>query len=71
VVVLLEELQLNDEVCLKKVHPCGTAWWRVVRLGADIGLACTGCGRRILLPRAKLVERMRERRPGGTRNEEP
>lgn len=59
---MLEELQLNDEVRLKKEHPCGSVWWRVVRLGADIGLVCSGCGRRIMLPRAQLAERMRERR---------
>jgi len=39
---------------LKKVHPCGSFEWQVTRLGADIGLKCTGCGRYILVPRARL-----------------
>jgi hypothetical protein len=31
----------------------------VVRLGADIGLKCLGCGRRILLTRRELAKRMK------------
>jgi len=32
--------------------------WRVVRLGADIGLVCDGCGRRVLLERRDLERRL-------------
>jgi hypothetical protein len=56
---LLLELQLDDVVRLRKPHPCGGTDWRVVRLGADIGLKCLGCGRRILLPRRELARRMK------------
>jgi len=45
------EVHLGDVVRLRKKHPCGSDQWRVVRLGADIGLVCLGCRRRILLPR--------------------
>jgi hypothetical protein len=31
----------------------------VVRLGADIGLRCHGCGRRVLLPRRDLEKRLK------------
>jgi hypothetical protein len=33
--------------------------WNVTRLGADIGLICENCGRRIMLPRATLERRMK------------
>ncbi|KAA3645443.1 MAG: DUF951 domain-containing protein [Chloroflexi bacterium] len=56
---MLPELQLNDIVRLRKQHPCGSYDWKVVRLGADIGLVCEGCGRRVLLPRRKLARRMK------------
>lgn len=56
---MLLELQLDDVVRLRKPHPCGGTDWRVVRLGADIGLKCLGCGRRILLPRRELARRMK------------
>jgi hypothetical protein len=52
---------VGDIVRLRKVHPCGGLDWTVVRLGADIGLKCHGCGRRILLPRRVLERRMRHR----------
>jgi hypothetical protein len=35
---MLLELRLNDILRLRKPHPCGGFEWRVVRLGADIGL---------------------------------
>lgn len=53
------ELFINDVVRLRKPHPCGSTDWTVVRLGADIGLKCTGCGRRVLLPRRTLEKRLK------------
>jgi len=53
------DLFLDDVVQLRKPHPCGSVEWRVVRLGADIGLVCLGCGRRILLPRSTLEKRLK------------
>jgi hypothetical protein len=48
------EIEMGDVVRLRKKHPCGSDEWQVVRLGADIGLVCRGCGRRILLPRGEF-----------------
>ena len=56
---MLPELQMNDVLRLRKPHPCGNTDWVVVRLGADIGLKCLGCGRRILLPRREVSRRMK------------
>jgi hypothetical protein len=47
-------------VRLRKAHPCGGTDWQVTRLGADIGLRCLGCGRRVLLERATLEKRLKE-----------
>lgn len=60
---MVMELHLADVVELKKPHPCGSYQWEVVRLGADIGLHCLGCGRRILLERSVLERRLKEHRP--------
>lgn len=49
-------LYLDDVVVLRKPHPCGGETWRIVRLGADIGLRCTTCSHRVLVGRA-AVER--------------
>ncbi|MBI4203129.1 MAG: DUF951 domain-containing protein [Chloroflexi bacterium] len=56
---MVMDLRLGDVVRLKKAHPCGSAQWEVVRLGADIGLRCLGCSRRILMPRSELERRAR------------
>ena len=53
------ELFLDDVVQLRKPHPCGSDQWRVVRLGADIGLRCLGCDRTVLLPRSTLEKRLK------------
>jgi hypothetical protein len=53
------ELRLDDVVRLRKPHPCGSYDWRVVRLGADIGLKCLRCQRRVLLPIADVERRAR------------
>lgn len=57
---MLPELKLDDVVRMRKEHPCGGTDWKVVRLGADIGLVCLTCGRRMLLERRKLARRMKK-----------
>lgn len=56
---MLPDLQMNDHVRLRKPHPCGSYEWTVVRLGADIGLECKGCGHRVMLTRRELAKRMK------------
>ena len=60
-----QDLQMDDLVRLRKPHPCGSYEWRVVRVGADIGLKCQVCGRRILLDRRSFRKRVKTviRRP--------
>lgn len=60
------ELRLGDILQLKKRHPCGSEQWEVYRLGADVGLKCIGCGRRVMLARSRLERRMR-----GTQSPKP
>lgn len=52
------DVRLDDRLTLYKPHPCGSRAWRVVRLGADIGLTCDGCGHRVLLERRALERRL-------------
>lgn len=53
-------LLLGDVVRLRRQHPCGGDRWLVDRLGADIGLRCQTCGRRVLLERRRLEQRFVE-----------
>jgi hypothetical protein len=56
---MVTDIRLGDVVHLKKQHPCGSHEWQVVRLGADIGIRCRGCQRRVLLPRSVLERRIK------------
>ena len=51
------ELRIDDVVRLRKAHPCGSHEFRVARLGADIGLICSGCAHRILMDRLDVERR--------------
>jgi hypothetical protein len=53
------EIHLGDVVRLRKKHPCGSFEWEVVRLGADIGLVCRGCRRRVLLSRGDFNKQLK------------
>jgi hypothetical protein len=57
---MLPDLRLEAVLRLRKPHPCGSYEWKVVRLGADIGLECLNCRRRILLPRRELARRLKK-----------
>lgn len=51
------DVRLGDVLELRREHPCGSRVWQVVRLGADIGLVCQGCGHRILMDRLDVERR--------------
>jgi hypothetical protein len=53
------DVRLGDVVRLRKVHPCGGYEWEVVRLGADIGIVCGTCKRRVLLARSVFEKRVK------------
>ena len=54
-----QDIQIDDLVRLRKPHPCGSYEWRVVRVGADIGLKCQVCGRRVLMDRQTFKKRVK------------
>ena len=56
---MVMEIKLDDVVRLKKKHPCGGYEWQVVRLGADIGVKCLKCGRRVLIERGVFERRVK------------
>jgi hypothetical protein len=52
------ELRTGDRLQLRKPHPCGGSAWRVVRLGADIGLVCETCGHKVMVDRRRIEQRL-------------
>lgn len=51
---------IGSLLILKKGHPCGENLWEVVKLGADIRLKCTKCGRLIIIPRIELNKKIKK-----------
>lgn len=54
------DLHLGDVVQLKKPHPCGSAEWEILRVGADFRIKCLGCGRVVMLPRSQVEKDIRK-----------
>lgn len=47
------DVRVGDVLEMKKLHPCGSKQWRVLRVGMDFRMRCEGCGHELMLPRAK------------------
>ena len=50
------KFEVGDIIKMKKLHPCGSPEWEILRVGADFRLKCLGCGHQVMVPR-KLVEK--------------
>lgn len=56
---ITEKLYPGDVVLMRKPHPCGSVEWEITRVGADIGMVCLGCKRRVLLTRRDFTRQAR------------
>ena len=59
-----KEYKEGSLLILKKGHPCGENLWEVVKLGADIRLKCTKCGRLVIIPRLELNKKIKKVKEG-------
>lgn len=55
-----KEFALGDIVEMKKPHPCGTNAWKVIRMGMDVRIKCTGCQHSVLMPRLQFEKKMKK-----------
>ena len=44
---------------MRRKHPCGGWEWKVYRTGADIGMECMTCQRRVMLERRVFESRVK------------
>lgn len=56
---------IGDKVVLRKKHPCGGFEWQILKLGADIKIKCSTCGRVIFVPRVELNKKIKKVITGG------
>ncbi len=54
------EINVGDVLKLKKMHPCGSREWEVLRIGADFRLKCMGCGHQIMIARKQAEKNVKE-----------
>lgn len=57
--------ELGSHVVMKKGHPCGENLWEITRLGADIRIKCTKCGRIVMIPRVEFNKKLKKVLPKG------
>ncbi len=55
----LLDIRVGDIVQMRKPHPCGGDTWQVVRIGAEIGIRCQTCKRKVLLLRSDFERRVK------------
>ncbi len=59
-----DEMEKNYDigslVVMKKGHPCGENLWEIVKLGADIRIKCTKCGRIVIIPRIEFNKKIKK-----------
>jgi len=54
-----EAIRPGEIVEMRKPHACGERVWVVLRVGLDIRVKCTRCGRAVLMPRDKFLKAAR------------
>lgn len=54
------DFAIGDIVKMKKKHPCGSDEWEIWRMGMDFGIRCCGCGRKLMMPRAKFQKAVKK-----------
>lgn len=54
------DYKINDILVMKKMHPCGSNEFEIIRLGADIKIKCLKCGHVIMLPRVELNKKIKK-----------
>ncbi len=55
-----KEYNLGNLVVMKKGHPCGENLWEIIKMGADIRIKCTKCGRIVLIPRVEFNKKIKK-----------
>jgi len=58
-VKISDPIHVGDVVLMRKPHPCGGAEWEVTRVGADVGMLCLTCRRRVMLSRRDFTRQVK------------
>ena len=54
------DVNVGDTIVVKKLHPCGSKEFLVLRVGMDFKIKCKGCSHEIMLPRVKIEKNIKK-----------
>lgn len=55
------EYNIGNIVETRKIHPCGSNKWEIIRVGVDFKLKCLECGHVISVDRQKALKMIRRK----------
>ncbi len=55
-----KKYKLGSHVVMKKPHACQTNDWVVTRVGVDIKLKCSNCGREVMMDRLEFEKKLKK-----------
>ena len=65
------KFNVDDELELKKPHPCGNKIFRVLRVGSEMRIICLKCSRDMNIERTKLEKATKKILSSSNGNEMP
>ncbi len=54
------KFSVGDRILMKKKHPCSSDVFQIMRVGSDVRVVCTGCGRDMTIPRISLEKMIKK-----------
>lgn len=55
-----KDYNIGNLVVMKKGHPCGENLWEIIKMGVDIRIRCTKCGRIVIIPRIEFNKKIKK-----------
>ena len=68
-VIQIIKLCPNDRIKLKKAHPCGGSFFRILRVGSEVRILCETCKRDMTMDRIKLEKAIKTHIPANETTE--
>ncbi len=56
---MIAEIHPGEVYRMRRQHPCGGWEWKVYRTGADVGIECLTCHRRVMVERRRFEARVK------------
>lgn len=51
---------IGDSIITRKKHVCGSDTWTIERIGAEVRIKCSKCGREVMMLKMELDKKIKE-----------